>query len=153
MCGDCNIAEPPAVTVQADAKSKIYSGFELDALLNLKHAFNAGVYTRRGSVKVPPGMAGVLIIGREWKVPHIFHVAKGNLLLWDKFNGFRHVTGPYSEFSPAGCQRVGWVIDEFEGCNIVRCSATNRAQAEDELLEPFVDPPGLSEKLIKLLGL
>lgn len=151
MCGNCDIA--PAVTVQAPEPSKIYNGDELDALLNLQHRFHGGVYTRQGSVKVPDGMAGILLIGREWKVDHIFHVAKGNLLLWDKFNGFRHITGPYSEFAHAGTQRVGWVMDEFDGCNIVRCIATNRAQAEDELLAPFVEPPGLGEQLKKLLSL
>lgn len=151
MCGNCDLAPP--VAEPPPAPSKIYSGFELDALLNLRHDFSGGVYTRCGSLKVPEGMAGILILGREWKVDHIFHVTKGNLLLWDKFNGFRHVVGPYSEFSKAGTQRIGWVLDEFEGCNIVKCAATNRAQAEDELLAAFVEPPGLADNLKKLLNL
>ena len=153
MCGDCEIAAAPVAVLAPAPPSKIYGGAEMDALLNLQHRFGSGVYTRSGSLKVPDGMAGVLIIGREWKVPHTFHVAKGNLLLWDKFHGFRHVTGPYSEFSQAGTQRIGWVLDEFEGCNIVACAATNVAQAEDELLAPFEEPPGLSEQITKLLGL
>jgi hypothetical protein len=152
MCGDGEY-KAPAVTVQAPTPSKAYSGDELDELLNLQHGFHRGVYTRQASLKVPKGAAGVLIIGREWKVPHIFYLAKGNLLLWDKFNGFRHVTGPYSEFAAAGTQRIGWVIDEFEGCNIVKCAATNRAQAEDELIAEFVEPPGLSEQITQLLRL
>jgi len=141
MCGNCDIV-PPVVL----APVEVFTGVPLQKVMQVQRRLENGVYTRTG--KIP---AGGILLGCEHRKENIFHLTKGSLILWDKKNGMRHVTAPFSEVTVPGIQRVGFALDEVEGCNILKTEKLTVEEAEAEMFFPFVEPPGVMDELQKLL--
>jgi len=115
-------------------------------LYKMSHAFFGGYYKRAGIVK-----PGVLIIGRKHRIANGFVLTRGKVVVWDEFNGVRILSAPYFEMTRPGTQRLGYVIEEIEGFNLLETEQTTLAGVEAEMLYPeSVLPAGLEEKLLQL---
>lgn len=130
MCGDCEICEPKPVAGTLQAK-----------FLDVADSIEAGIYFRRGKVA-----ASEIIIGAVHKKQNLFVLTKGKLALWDSLSRkARIVEAPYEELSLPGMRRVGFTITEIEGFNRMPTTAETPADAEKEMVEPFVLQAALSE--------
>lgn len=141
MCGNCDIV--PAVE---DAYAVVRD--KLVAAMQLEHHFDNGVYTRTG--RWP---AGLLVVGRQHRAKNILHISKGKIAVWDKFHGGRILTAPFSEMSIPGIQRIGIVLEDFEGSNIFETTAKTVEDVEQEMLLPFSPPENCRSEIAGLCAL
>jgi hypothetical protein len=142
MCGNSEIliaensVAPGEIAVNEMTEAKLeYLNEKLSALpqveIGTKHNFSGGVYTRSGLIP-----ATTLIIGRKHKAKNIFHLSKGEIIVWDKFHGVRKLIAPFSEVTLPETQRVGYAITDVEGCNIFETEKTKVEEVEAEMLYP-----------------
>jgi hypothetical protein len=113
--------------------------------MDLTHTFTAGVYTRTG--RIPKGR---LIIGQKHRAANVFTLYRGRVMVWDADNGVRLLCAPYTEITPPGRQRLGYALEDVEGCNIFQTTAQTVEDAEREMLFPFALPENPGELIMQL---
>lgn len=113
----------PAKLVQmlADLTSKLPQ-----AKLDYEHAFPApGFYSR--TMKAP---AGCLIIGDVHALNSVVKLVSGKLIVWDEDNGTQILEAPFEAASPAGVQRVGYMLTPVEWNEVFETPVTDLALLE-----------------------
>lgn len=165
MCGNCDIVEEPVVNCEvikdepqgvvfviddfSEETAKKIEGQVLKmnlTFMDVKHTFLNKVYTRTGTVK-----AGQFLIGTKHKKKNILHISKGKIAVYDNFNGFRILEAPHSEISFEGIQRIGYVLEDFEGSNIFETEQTTVDGVENEMLHPMALPENVGIKILNLV--
>jgi hypothetical protein len=144
MCGNCDIVPAESREVIVQKIESLLVGAKLE-FMNVQHYFHNGVYTRSGKIT-----AGEIIIGAKHRAKNVFHISKGKIIVWDEFNGVRTLTAPYSEISKPGIQRIGYALEDVEGCNIFETDKTTVLEVETEMLFPFTVPIGAGDKILKI---
>lgn len=152
MCGDVEIIDDKktAVSVLLSLKKEALQSLleSLPAIaMPVTHKLENGVYTR--SAKIPKGE---LIIGAEHRKKSVFHVSKGKIVNWDNVHGLRIFNAPFSEVTLPGMQRMGFALEDSEGCNICETEKTDIAEIESEMVMPFKVRSDCAERLIEILN-
>ncbi len=144
MCGDCEIIDP--VRVEKIARIEAMAAEFKPAFMDVIHTFGEGIYTRSGKIK-----SGEIIIGAKHRAANVFTITKGKIIVWDEFHGTRMLVAPFSEMTKPGTQRLGYAVEDVEGCNILQTDKTTVLDVENEMLFPFAVPLCIGEKILNLI--
>lgn len=139
---------PLAVTAEQLEKAVRAEGGLCSEFMDVKHTVRDGVYTRSGIIR-----AGKIIIGTVHLKKNIFHLAVGQIAIFDNHHGARLIEGPHSEISLPGIQRIGIALTDCLGSNIFETGLSDWREIEREMFQPLTLPANIGTKLLELADL
>ena len=98
--------------------------------------------------------AGMVVVGKLHKKPHLTFLMKGTMLVITEDGGTQRLTGPMTFVVPAGVKRAAYIEEDLTIVNVHLTKETeeaNLAAVEEEVISPSYEAMGLEEP--KLTGL